>query len=885
MKNKHLWLLFFFNSNFLFSQSIIKGNVKDLSNNPIIGASILLRDSTNTIITSYAITNHKGFYKINAIKYIGKAYLSVNSLGYRKEVEKIYFSTKSTNLIKNFYLKEEATILKEITIKSKIPIRVKNDTVSYAVEKFTDGTEEVIEDVIRKLPGLDVGDNGKITYKGKPIDKVLIEGDDMFNKNYTIATKNIGSAVIDKIQAIENYQENKNLKGIKDSDKQVLNILLKEDVKAKPYGSGNFGYGYKNRFDASLNLIGVNKKNKYYILGSTNNIGISESPYDYFSLASNLDEDEKSASTLISANYFLPNIKSKRVNNNESVFGATNLIFKPTEKLRIKSNFFITKDKNILNREAENIFIVGTENIVINEAQNLIRIPFIGEGQLGFDYDISKTSEINYDTKIKIGKIKTNSSQNTSNGLFDELLMENNVFINQNLKYTNRITDKSALLITANYLYNKKPQDYFVTQSIQSNLISNQPNDIENYQSFQKSNVSLNKLSFQTEYIKTHKKGNYSLGLRFFDTNEKLNSDFYFQKNDNTNDNISTNLANKFENKQQHFFIEFKDKRKFNKWNFVYGLSGNVKSIELNNIPKKQTYFISPKVGTEIRLGSNSKFTSIYSYGKKYPLLSELYADYILTNYRTLSKGTSNINLISSHTFLTNFTFSDWFNQFTFFLNFIYLNNDKAYTSKIQIDDVITLSEKILVAGNKNYIGTIGASKYLPFISSTIKFNANLSWYDYFNIVNSSELRNNLSFSSNYKASLKSAFDGVFNFETSFNLLKNIFTTSENHNKIENNNIELLASIIIKPNKKWAMKISNEQLLYNIGNKNKSAFYFLDVDLKYIYKKNKLSFKLIGRNLLNETRFEIKSIGDYFSSIQKFDLLPRHLLLEMNYRF
>jgi hypothetical protein len=884
MKNKHLWLLFFFISNFLFSQSIIKGNVKDSLNIPVIAASILLKDSTNTKIISYAITNSKGFYTIKAIKHTGTVYLSVNSLGYRKEVEKIYFSTKSTNLIKNFYLKEEATMLEEVRIKTRIPIRIKNDTVSYAIEKFTDGTEEVIEDVIKKLPGLDVSDNGKITYKGKPIDKVLIEGDDMFDKNYTIATKNISSAVIDKVQAIENYQENKNLKGIKDSDKQVLNILLKEDVKAKPYGSGNFAYGYKNRFDASLNLIGVNKKNKYYVLGNTNNIGINPSPYDYFSLASNLDEDEKSVSTLINTNYFLPNIKPRRVNKNESIFGAANLIFKPTKKLRIKSNFFITKDKNILNRETENIFIFGTENIIINETQNLIRTPFLGEGQLGFDYDISKTSEVNFDTKIKIGEIKTNSNQNTSNGLFDEFLMEQDLFINQNLKYTNRINNKSALLITTNYLYNKKPQEYLVTPSIQSALISNQPIDIENYKSFQKSRITLSNFYFQSEYITTHKKGNYNLSLAFFNTNEKLNSEFYFQ-NVVENNNISTNLLNKLENKQQHIFIEFKDKRKFNKWNFVYGLSGNFKAIELNNIPKKQTYFISPKVGTEIGLGSNSKFTSIYSYGRKYPLLGELYADYVLTNYRTLSKGTSNINLISSHTFLTNFTFSDWFNQFTFFLNFIYLNNDKAYTSKIQIDDAITLSEKILVAGNRNYIGTIGSSKYLPFISSTIKFNANFSWYDYFNIINSSELRNNLSFSSNYKASLKSAFGGVFNFETSFNLLKNIFTTSENHNKIKNNNVELFASIIIKPSEKWTMKISNDQLLYNIGNKNKSIFYFLDVDLKYIYQKNKLSFKLIGRNLLNETRFEIKSIGDYFSSIQRLDLLPRHLLLEMNYRF
>ena len=885
-KNKYLWLLGFLIQNAIFSQSIIKGHVKDSLGVPIIAASILLKDSTNTKTILYAITNNKGFYKINNIKYIGKVYLYANSLGYKKRVESLYLSSKNIEFTNNFYLNEEIMTLQEVTIKAKRPpIRVKKDTVSYSVEKFMDGTEEVIEDVIKKLPGLDVGDNGKITYKGKPIDKVLIEGDDMFDSNYTIATKNIGSAVIDKVQAIENYQENKTLRGIKPSKKQVLNILLKDDVKAKPYGNGSFAYGYKKRFNVSLNLIGVSKKNKYYVLGRTNNIGINPSPYNHFSLASNLGKDEKSTSTIINANYFPPKIKPRRINNNKSFFGATNLIFKPNKKLRIKSNLFITKDKNILNSETRNTFITQTGSIQINENQKLIRKPLIGEGQLGIDYDISKTSEINYHTKIKIGEIKNEIKQNTSSGLFKELLTNKDVFINQELKYTSRLTDKSALLVTTSYLYNKKPQDYFVTPAILSDLISNQPDNLEKYKSFQKSKMELNEFNFQSEYIKASRKGTSNLRIEFLNTKEKLNSNLSFQ-NIETQNNIPTYIVNKPQNKQQHLLIEAEDIRIFNNnWSIIYGLSGNFKSISLDDIPKEQIYYLSPKLGTVIKLGGIAKLTTIYTYDREYPSLNRLYSEYILTNYRTLSKGSSNVSPISSHTFLANLSYYNWFNQFSYFMNLIYINNDKAYTSKIQINDISTLSEKILVSGNKNYIGTFEVNKFIPFILSNIKFKANLSWYNYFNVVNNSELRDNLSFSSNYKISIKSALNGIFDFETSFNLLKTVFTTSNNSGKTENKNAELFANFIIRPNKKIVIKLSNEKKIYNIGERNNSNYYFLDVDLKYTIKRNKLSFRLVGRNLLNQTSFERKSIGDYFSSIQRFNLLPRHLLLEMSYRF
>ena len=323
MKIKFFSMFFIFVSNSLSAQVLITGSVQDLTNVPILSANVLLKDSSNSKIIAFSITDLNGLYKIENKEYEGKAFLVVSSLGYKKESYSFSLLQNDEEMEKNFVLKKEITLLKEIQVKAKgISIHQHRDTVTYSVSKFTDGTEEVIEDVIKKLPGLEVAENGNISYKGSSIDKVLIEGDDMFDKNYTIATKNIGAAVINKVKAIENYQENKNLKGIKDSDKKVLNIILNEDAKAKPYGNSRIAYGFNKNYDASINLIGVNKNNKYYILGNTNNIGVNSSPFDYFSTTS-LDEEEITAKELINIDYLVPNISSRRININKKVYHST----------------------------------------------------------------------------------------------------------------------------------------------------------------------------------------------------------------------------------------------------------------------------------------------------------------------------------------------------------------------------------------------------------------------------------------------------------------------------------------------------------------------------------------------------------------------------------
>lgn len=175
--------------------------------------------------------------------------------------------------------------------------------------------------MLKKLPGLSINDDGTIFYGNQSIEKVMVDGDDMFDKGYKILTKNMPVNPIDKIQLLQNYSNNKHLKGIENSEKVALNLTLKEDYKRIWFGDIGLGYGLasENRYEVRNNLMNFGKKNKYYFLTNLNNIGEDAvgdlndliRPYRFNEPAS--IGDNQSANSLLSLGFNNPNLKKKEL--------------------------------------------------------------------------------------------------------------------------------------------------------------------------------------------------------------------------------------------------------------------------------------------------------------------------------------------------------------------------------------------------------------------------------------------------------------------------------------------------------------------------------------------------------------------------------------------
>jgi hypothetical protein len=132
-----------------------------------------------------------------------------------------------TNISKNYTMYED-NMLDEINIVSKMPVTIKGDTIIYNADSFKNGSERKLEDVLKKLPGVEINDAGQIEVEGKAVEKITVDGKEFFSGDTKLASKNIPSNAVDKIQVLRNFADVNQLRGVQDNqDRVAINIKVK----------------------------------------------------------------------------------------------------------------------------------------------------------------------------------------------------------------------------------------------------------------------------------------------------------------------------------------------------------------------------------------------------------------------------------------------------------------------------------------------------------------------------------------------------------------------------------------------------------------------------------------------------------------------------------
>ena len=162
MKTKHFLLFFLFTSTTLISQVSFNGIVKDSIGSPLELANVIAIDNATNLLESYSITDQKGTYSLklqqNTVYNFQVSYIGKKSL-------EIQIKTTENDETKNFTLVPDNT-LDEVQITYEIPITIKGDTIVYNADSFQNGTEKKLEDVLEKLPGVEINDDGEIEVEG-----------------------------------------------------------------------------------------------------------------------------------------------------------------------------------------------------------------------------------------------------------------------------------------------------------------------------------------------------------------------------------------------------------------------------------------------------------------------------------------------------------------------------------------------------------------------------------------------------------------------------------------------------------------------------------------------------------------------------------------------
>lgn len=251
----------------------ISGSVIDSTGNKIGAASIKLISAKDTLNTS---TDDKGSFTFRNVK--SSAFmLSVTRLGFQTINRKYQHSDGVTPIsLDPIALNYESRLLNEVVISAAPVITIKEDTVEYRASDYKLRENALAEDLLKKLPGIEVDKDGNIKAQGKAITKVRVNGKDFFGGDVKTATQQLPADIIDKMQIIDDYGDQANLTGIKDGDpEKILNIQIRPDKNKGYFARGALGGGNKDRYQASLTANSFKDKQQISFIGNLNNTNSS----------------------------------------------------------------------------------------------------------------------------------------------------------------------------------------------------------------------------------------------------------------------------------------------------------------------------------------------------------------------------------------------------------------------------------------------------------------------------------------------------------------------------------------------------------------------------------------------------------------------------------
>lgn len=255
----------------------ISGSIADTINyKPMAYSSISLVRQSDSVLVAHQWATDEANFTFKDVQ-PGEYILQITRPTFADYEEKISLKENEEKNLGTIVLVSKANLLKEIIIQEKKnAITIKGDTTEYLVDSFLTNKASNVEDLLKKLPGIQVDKNGKITAQGQEVKKVLVDGEEFFGSDPTIATQNIRAENVEAVQVFDKKSDQAAFTGIDDGEKnKTINLKLKEDAKKGYFGKASAAEGRDEKgerryeYDAMVNAF--KNKRKFSVYGATSN--------------------------------------------------------------------------------------------------------------------------------------------------------------------------------------------------------------------------------------------------------------------------------------------------------------------------------------------------------------------------------------------------------------------------------------------------------------------------------------------------------------------------------------------------------------------------------------------------------------------------------------
>lgn len=853
------------------SQTVISGRLADTAGEPIPNVSVLVHNIGSDLIMAYGFSDIDGNYEISFNLPADSLDIKTNSSFYEKITKRI---TNISQTI-DFVLKEEVYELKGVTVMAR-SIEKTGDTVEYFVDSFVGLEDKSIEDVLKKMPGIEVEGNGQILYQGLPIQKFYVEGMDLMDGQYATISKNLPHQSVASVEIYENHQPIQLLQDRIETDRASLNIKLSKDVTVT--GSGEVGIGaYPLLWNANVTPMLFTNKMQMVASLQSNNIGkdlLNNNMISYYQDADEEAPDADEELSIISSP--IPLIEKSRYLDNTSHLANFNILAPISKTTQIRVNLSYINDLQKQNSSQQNTYFLPNDTISYTETiSNKIYDSYL-KGDVAIDRNDKKAY-------VK-DKIEFSKRWNKSYG-----------YVLNNDENINQILNNQAMLVA---------NDLRVLFPVGKHLL-----DFVSYNSYDNLPESLNVEPGVFEEIfnvgKPYQKTSQHFDKERFFTNEALSGIFTFGNIivssklgiSHYQNKVKTNLAVfPHENLLGHIslindvnhtytkpYFSSRLEYKLRRATFVLNFPLSLNHATTNNREEKQELtkvFLNPKLSFKYEFNNMFKINASGQYEQNIDNFENYYDNPVLSDYQSLFTMIAPMSVSDLTRANVRFTFNQPFYAINSSLSYTYQHRNSDIIYKYDIDENGASYLQMIESPNTSdyHVINLNVKKFISVIKTTIGLKANLLHNTRHNILNGSLVENkNISASIMPNMMVTIKHWAHFNYSFNFN---NIQTFSEDVKKSDVNYLRHYCKLNIFPHRDHLITLNSE--IYSHLGKN---YIYFDASYQYSIPKYKLDFELKCNNIFNNKLY-VSYYSGAFSIVESiYEIRPMEIFLSVKFRF
>jgi hypothetical protein len=912
---KHLFLLFIFTNSVIFSQIKMTGKVTDSIGTPLELANVILINSESNSLETFAMSDDKGNYKLSLKK--NTSYnLQVSYIGMSTFSQMLM--TKDDDILKNFSLQSNNQ-LDAVELIYEMPVVISGDTLVYDADSFKTGTERKLEDVLKNLPGVEINDAGEIEVEGKAVTKVMVEGKDFFDGDSKIASKNIPSNAVDKVQILKNYAEVGQLSSVQNNqDNIAINIKLKKGKDKFWFGNILAGSGESPNYtqNQDLDLYIFQPKLFFYsptysvnVIGDLNNIGEQAfTRRDYWNFSGGFNRPSGKSGTNISLgnnNLSFLQLQNNRAKDINTEFIAINSSFSPSKKLDYSAFLILTNSETEIEQNNSTQYVGLTDNIPDeNTKTNTSQTSELGIGKFSLKFNPNVNNQVDYEV---LGRV-TNESQDQNYlssviGSIEQLDEAETFSINQNLNYYYTLNEKNIFALEAQHQL--KDEDPFYNALLENNdnyqttaIGLGLDNSLPFYNIAQDKRVKSNQLDAKVDYWNIlNKKSDLNLTLGTIYSKQDFDSEIfqYLSEYDENIYNPISLVNDGFDSNDVSYlfndlYLGLHYRLKTGKFTISPGFTAHSYNSENNqsgsvdsNFSYKKSFFkILPDFNMIIQLKDSESLRLNYAMRTQFTDITKIARGLVLNNYNSLFIGTQDLQNAVSHNISLNYYSFNLFNYTNVYAGINYNKSIDQIRNLTSFESVIATSNPFNSSFADENLSVYGRyQRSYGKIRGTLGTSLNLSKFNQF-IRDTSAPSLSETFSQSYNSSIRTLFKNAPNIEAGikYSISETNIGSLETKYFTESPFVELDALIL----KSFTFRTNYSTTKFKDQNTVLNNYKFFDASLSYrTDKESKWEFEIKATNLLDTKSQSQSSVSNISVSTSEYFIQPRFITLRLIY--